>query len=69
MVQDFMKNILHQMIKIKYIDDDMRGVFPKQKVRKLHNTKYQKTYSNQYYVLKMTIYIIQEYVRHIKEEN
>ena len=35
----------------------MMGVvfFQKQKVRKLYNEKYQKTYSNQYYVIKMTI--------------
>ena len=36
----------------KYIDDDRSGVFPKQNVRKRYNTKYQKTYSNWYYVLK-----------------
>ena len=39
----------------KYIDDYGSGVFPKQKVRKLYNTKYQKTSSNWHYVLKMTI--------------
>ena len=36
----------------KNIDDDGSGVFPKQKVRNIYNAKYQKTYSNQYYVLK-----------------
>ena len=36
----------------KYMDDDGSGVFSKHKVRKLYNAKYQKTYSNQYYVLK-----------------
>ena len=35
-----------------YIDDDGSGVFPKQKVINLYNSKYQKNYSNQYYVLK-----------------
>ena len=35
-----------------YMDYDGSGVFPKQKVRKLYNAKYQNTYSNQYYVLK-----------------
>ena len=30
--------------KSKYIDDDGSGVFPKQKVIKLYNTKYQLTY-------------------------
>ena len=39
----------------KYIDDDGSGVFPKQKVIKRYNAKYQKTYSNWYYVLKITI--------------
>ena len=34
-----------------YIDDDGGGIFPKQKVRKLYNAKYQKTYSNRYYVM------------------
>ena len=34
------------------MDDDGSGVFPK-KVRKLYNAKYQKTYSNRYYVLKI----------------
>ena len=34
----------------KYIDDDGSGVFLKQKVRKRYNARYQKTYSNQYYV-------------------
>ena len=37
--------------KNKYIYDDRNDVFPK-KVRKRYNAKYQKTYSNQYYVLK-----------------
>ena len=36
----------------KYINDDGSGVFPKQNFRNPYNTKYQKTYSNQYYVLK-----------------
>ena len=36
----------------KYIDDYGSGFFPNQNVRKLHNAKYQKTYSNRYYVLK-----------------
>ena len=35
-----------------YIDDDESGVFPKQEVRKKYNSKYQLTYSNQYYVMK-----------------
>ena len=34
------------------MDNDGSGVFPKQKVRKLYNEKYQKTYSNRYYILK-----------------
>ena len=38
------------------MDDDGSGVFPKQKFRKLYNKKYQKTYSNWYYVLK-NVYI------------
>ena len=37
---------------IKYIDDDGSGVLPKQLVRKEYNSKYQKTYSNHYCVLK-----------------
>ena len=37
------------------MDDYGSGIFPKQEVRKLYNAKYQKTYFNQYYVLKMTI--------------
>ena len=41
--------------KDKYIDDDRGGVFPKQKVRKLYNARYQKTYSNLYFVLKMIL--------------
>ena len=36
----------------KYLDNDRSDVFPKQKFRKLYNEKYQKNYSNQYYVLK-----------------
>ena len=39
----------------KDMDDDGSGVFTKKMVRKLYNIKYQKTYSNKYYVLKMTI--------------
>ena len=35
-----------------YIDDDGSGVLPKQQVRKMYNSKYQLTYSNQYYVMK-----------------
>ena len=35
-----------------YIDDDGSGVFPKQQVRKMYNSKYQLTYSNIYYVMK-----------------
>ena len=35
-----------------YIDDDGSRVFPKQEVRKKYNSKYQLTYSNQYYVIK-----------------
>ena len=34
------------------MDDDGSGIFPKQRVRKLYNAKYQKTYSNRYFVLK-----------------
>ena len=34
------------------MNDDGSGVFPKQKVRKRYNARYQKTYSNRYYVLK-----------------
>ena len=53
--------------KNKYIDDDGSHVFPKQKVRKLLNTKYQKIYSNRYYVLKSDfikyIIICQNYSR------
>ena len=40
---------------LKYIDDDGSGVLPKLLVRKKYNLRYQKTYSNHYYVLKMTI--------------
>ena len=36
----------------KYIENDGSGVFPKQRVRNKYNTKYQKNYSNRYYVLK-----------------
>ena len=38
--------------KNKYIDDGGSRIFLKQKVRKLYNAKYQKTYYNRYYVLK-----------------
>ena len=38
--------------KLKKIDDDGSGVFPKQEVRNKYNSKYQLTYSNQYYVMK-----------------
>ena len=41
--------------KKKYINDDGSGLFPKQKFRKEYNEQYQKNYSNQYYVLNMTI--------------
>ena len=41
--------------KKKYIDGDGSVVFTKQKVIKIYNSKYKLTYSNQYYVLKMTI--------------
>ena len=51
MVQDFMTNIYNQKI-IKYIDDDGSGVSPKEEVRKKYNSKYQLTYSNQYYVMR-----------------
>ena len=37
---------------IKYFDDDGSGFIPKQLVRKKYNSRYQKTDSNQYYVLK-----------------
>ena len=37
---------------MKYNDDDGNGVFPKQTDRKRYNSKYQKTYSNRYYVPK-----------------
>ena len=36
----------------KYIGDDGSGVFSKQRVRNQYNAKYQKNYSNRYYVLK-----------------
>ena len=36
----------------KCMDDDGSGIFPKQYVINLYNTKYQKTYYNRYYVLK-----------------
>ena len=38
--------------KKKYIDDDGSDVFPKKKVIKVYNAKYQNNYSNRYYVLK-----------------
>ena len=41
--------------RLKYIDDYGRGVSPKILVRKKYNSRYQKTYSNHYYVLKMTL--------------
>ena len=54
MVQYFMKNVYHhKYIHVYiYIDDDGSGVFPKQNVRKIHNSKYQLTNSNRYYVIK-----------------
>ena len=51
------------------MNDDGSGVLTKQTVRNIYNEKYQKTYSNWYYVLKITLLKIQEYVRHAKEEN
>ena len=44
------KNIYTDNIKI-YIDDYESGIFPKQKDRKLYNTKYQETYVNRCHVL------------------
>ena len=41
---------------IKYIDDDGSGVLPKLLVRKKYNSRYQKNYSNHYYVQK-NVYI------------
>ena len=38
--------------KKKYMDDDVSGIFTKQNIRNIYNTKYQNTYYNQYYVLK-----------------
>ena len=49
------------------MDDDGSGIFPKQRVRNIYNAKYQKTYSDRYYVLKNDYIKIQEYVRHIQE--
>ena len=51
------------------MDDDGSGVFPTKKVRKLYNEKYQKTYSNRYYVLKNEFIKIEEYVVHIQGYN
>ena len=48
----FYVNYISLEYKKKYIDDDGSGVFPKQKDRKLYNSKHQKTYPNRYYVLK-----------------
>ena len=64
----FMTNIYHQIIERNILM--MMGVlfFLKQEIRRLYNTKYQNTISNQYYVLNMTILKIQEYVGHIQEE-
>ena len=39
--------------KKKYIDDNGSRIFPKQNIRNIYNAKYQETYSNQYYVLKI----------------
>ena len=47
-----MKIYISSKNKRKYIDDDGSGFFPKQDVRKKYNSKYQLTYSNQYYVMK-----------------
>ena len=66
MVQYFMTNI-YQSEKERNKDDGS-GVFYKHKVSNIYNSKYQLTYSNQYYVIKTTIRKIQEYVGHIKEE-
>ena len=41
--------------RLKYIDDYGSGVLTKQLVRNKYNSKYQKNYSNHYYVKKMTI--------------
>ena len=41
--------------RLKYIDDDVSGVFPKLLVRNKYNSIHQITYSNHYYVLKTTI--------------
>ena len=38
--------------RLQNIDDDGSGVLPKLLVRKKYNSRYQKTYSNHYYVLK-----------------
>ena len=52
MVQDFMKIYISSKNRLKYIDDDGSGVLPKLLVRKKYNSRYQKTHSNHYYVLK-----------------
>ena len=44
------------------MDDDGGGDFPNQKVRKIYNAKYQKTYSNLYYVLE-NVYIKDTIIR------
>ena len=54
MVQDIMTKYIIRKLK-KSIDDDRSGVFPKQHVKKMYNSKYQLTYSNRYSVIKMTI--------------
>ena len=38
--------------KKKYIDDNGSRIFSKQNIRNIYNAKYQKTYSNRYYVIK-----------------
>ena len=38
--------------RLKYIDDDGSGVFPKILVRNWYNARYQNTYSNHHYVIK-----------------
>ena len=51
MVQDFIIYIYNLMTE-KKIDDDGSGIFPKT-VRNIYNAKYQATYSNRYYVIRI----------------
>ena len=37
------------------MDDIGSGIFPRQNVRNIYTAKYQKTYLNQYYVLKINL--------------